>query len=65
MRKIVQITADGGGRDSPALFALCEDDVGARSVWWIVPDVSGDKWERLPPIPQDEPPATKKYNPDV
>lgn len=53
MRKIVQIAVDGD-RDL-FLFALCEEGDGARSVWWIVPGVSTDKWERLPDIPQDEP----------
>ena len=53
MRKIVQIAAvpeteksDGG------VFALTHD-----GVVWVLADDGQDRWERLPYIPQDEPPA--------
>ena len=51
-RKIIQIAAIPETKNSfRTVFALCDDG----TVWDIFE--SGDGWELLPPIPQDQPPS--------
>lgn len=53
MRKIVQIAMSQDATDDPALsvLALCDDG----TVWRTVMAYGWQKWERLPPVPQEKP----------